>query len=172
MTDSTETPGSDGTTYNILFVCTGNTCRSPMALALAKDAVARRGLANVALDSAGISAAEGEPAAENARAAVAELGLDLNDHRATQLTRDRVRWADLILAMGPSHVEAAEALSGKGKTSLITDFLDGAGAGRPVPDPILGDLALYRATRDRLRTAIEAMLDRLEPILAPGRDPA
>jgi protein-tyrosine-phosphatase len=167
MTEATKRPGPERTTYNILFVCTGNTCRSPMALALARDAVARRGLANVALASAGISAAAGEPAAAHARTAVAELGLDLDDHRATQLTTEQVRWADLILGMGPSHLSAAEALSGKGKTSLITDFLDGRDAGRPVPDPILGDLELYRATRDRLQTAIEAMLDRLEPILAP-----
>jgi protein-tyrosine-phosphatase len=167
MTESTARPGTDGTTYNILFVCTGNTCRSPMALALARDAVARRGLPNVALASAGIAAAAGEPAADNARAAVAELGLNLDEHRATQLTVEQVRWADLILAMGPSHVDAAEALSGEGKTSLITDFLDGPDAGRAVPDPILGDLDLYRATRDRLQAAVEAMLDRLEAILAP-----
>lgn len=138
-----------------------------MALALARDAVARRGLGNVALASAGIAAAVGEPAAENARAAVAEVGLNLENHRATQLTREQVHWADLILAMGRSHVEAAEALSGTGKTSLITEFLDGPGAGHPVPDPILGDLDLYRATRDRLQTAIEAVFDRLEAILAP-----
>ncbi len=167
MTESRMQPGSGGTTYNILFVCTGNTCRSPMALALARDAVARRGFANVALDSAGIAAAVGEPAADNARAAVAELGLSLDQHRASQLTEDRVRWADLILGMGPAHIDAAERLSGEGKTSLITEFLDGPEAGRPVPDPILGDLDLYRATRDRLQTAIDAMLDHLEPILAP-----
>ncbi len=166
--DPAEAPGDRGaSTFNILFVCTGNTCRSPMAAGLARAALKERQWSHVEVESAGVAAPPGAPAAEHARQVMAELGQDLTGHRARLLTQELAEWADLVAVMGPGHARAVASLAGEGKVSLITDFLEGSGSGRPVPDPFGGDLELYRETRDRLRKAVDALLDRLEPILSP-----
>src|SRR5690606_14203652 len=82
MHDSFPDDGSTPTTYNLLFVCTGNTCRSPLAEAVARREIARRGWHNVAVRSAGVAAEPGSPATEEAVIAAAELGLDLSQHRS------------------------------------------------------------------------------------------
>ena len=163
-----DAPGDDrGTTYNILFVCSGNTCRSPMAAALARDAVDRRGWSYVRVDSAGASAARGEPAAENGVAALREIGLDLARHESKPVTAGAVEWADLIVVMGPSHAERVRALGGGHKLFLLTEFLRGPRAGEPIEDPFGGDLRVYREARDQIRRGIEAMVEGLTPLLAP-----
>lgn len=161
-------PGNErGTTYNILFVCSGNTCRSPMAAALARDAIRRRGWSYVRVDSAGASASRGEPAAENGVAALREIGLDLSRHESKPVTAEAVEWADLIVVMGPSHAERVRALGGGHKAFLLTEFLEGPQAGVPIEDPFGGDLQVYREARDQIRRGVEAMVKGLTSILAP-----
>lgn len=158
---------SGPTTYNLLFVCTGNTCRSPMAQAIAWNRVQQRGWSHVAVASAGITAAPGRPAADSARRVAAEGGLDLDEHRSRALTPELVDWSDLILAMTPSHAAAAVDIGGADKVALVTDFLEGEDAGSPVPDPFGGDDARYRLAFDALEHAVDGLLSRLETILAP-----
>src|SRR5947199_5246146 len=102
----------------ILFVCTGNTCRSPMAEATARKVAIERGLVDVEAISAGTSAHDGSPASDGALLVGMERNMDLGMHRAQTLTRDLVRDADLILAMGPHHLDRIEALGGGGRAYL------------------------------------------------------
>jgi protein-tyrosine-phosphatase len=146
---------------DILFVCTGNTCRSALAAALARRVADERGLRTIEIGSAGTSALDGQPASDGALLVGIERQLDVTDHRARQLTPELVRRADLILVMGPHHLERVEALGGAGKAYLLTDFASRTSEGRAVSDPFGGDLDGYRATVDDLDAEIRRAVDRL-----------
>ena len=152
----------------LLFVCTGNTCRSPMAEAIARKFAIERGLVDIDVASAGTSSWEGAPASDGALLVGMERRLDLSGHRSQQLSRALVESSDLIFTMGPHHLERVEALGGAGKSFLLTGYPTSGASGRAISDPMGGDLDIYRATADELEGEIRRVFDRLAAERVPG----
>ena len=123
---------------------------------------------DVEIGSAGTAAWEGAPASDGALLVGLERESDLSGHTARLLTREMVDSYDLILTMGPHHVERIEALGGKGKTYLLTTYGSRGASDRPIGDPFGGELDLYRETYDELEREVRRAFDRLAAEQSPG----
>jgi protein-tyrosine-phosphatase len=132
-----------------------------MAEAIARAMAAERGLADLVVSSAGTSAWDGAPASDPAVLVAMEHGMDITGHRSRVLSRDIVQRADLVLTMGPHHLERAVALSGRETSHLLTHFASRGTSSAPVADPFGGDLEAYRTTFDELHATISQVLDRI-----------
>lgn len=130
----------------ILIVCTGNTCRSPMAAALLQRALEASGTASIAVESAGTGAWEGAPASEGSYLVSLEHGLDLSAHRAQLLSRAAVEGADLILTMSRTHLARVRELGAGARAHLLAEYAGRMGRDAEITDPFGGDLVEYRAT--------------------------
>lgn len=140
----------------ILFVCTANQCRSPMASALFREILAKRGIgADWRVESAGTWAVEGAPASEGSLAVMAARGIDLSGHRARGVTGELLASFDLVLTMERNHKEAlkAEFAEAVGRIYMLSEMAE---LSHDVRDPIGGAFADYLETA----TEIERLLQR------------
>ena len=139
----------------IVCVCTGNTCRSPMAAALLRRELDRVGRPDVQVESAGL-AADGSPATPQAVEVMAEWGIDIAAHRSRPLTAELLQQADAVLVMTPAHRQVLLSVGMPADRVLVPD--------PPIPDPYGGDVELYRPTRDALQAAVQALAATLAPV--------
>jgi protein-tyrosine phosphatase len=155
---------------DILVVCTGNICRSPMAEGLLRQMLSKKKKANVHIHSAGTHGLDSQPAAPFAIQAAAEMGIDISGHRARSLDRDMVAKADLILVMEPFHREIvgrAVPLEETDKLRLLADF-ERPRQSDTIDDPYTRSLKIYRACLKRIQHCLEGVVHHLELDRYPG----
>ena len=144
----------------ILFVCTGNICRSPMAQGLFCHAIKERGKGGdeITVLSAGVSAPKGAKASQHALEALAELGIPLGSFRSQPVTEELLERCTHVFAMTRDHYRILELLypEHSGKIRLLGEF---TARGGDVPDPIGQGLAAYRKCRDVIKSALDHLLD-------------
>lgn len=152
-----------GTMKTILFVCTGNVCRSPMAEGLFRHAV--RNSSNYRVISAGVGAVDGQPPSPHAVRALKDLGIDIARQRSQMLTSELVQQADYIFGMTHGHVDAVNLLFPQAaeKTFLLREFDETLDVfEKDISDPIGGSYDVYLNCRDQIEQGIASMLNFIE----------
>jgi len=136
---------------NVLFVCTGNTCRSPLA-ALALRSELGSDASAVSIESAGTSATAGQPASEGSRRVAEAEGLDLSGHRSRAVTPELLRRADLVLVMSASHRAAVLAMGASSeRVHVVSEWPPPGEPGLAVFDPFGASYEAYEECWRRLQ---------------------
>ena len=151
------------TAMNFMLVCTGNTCRSPMAAGLLHHLLAEKleclpeSLTEHGyhVESAGLGAFGGSPASDEAVQIMKKRGIDISDHRSQPVDREQLARSDYVFAMTESHTRQLKALT-KGATTNIRRLDE-----KDIEDPIGGDNSIYARCADQIEKALRQQLSKL-----------
>ena len=134
----------------MLFICTGNTCRSPIAEGIFNKQAKEKGI-DWRAASCGLSAAGGQPAARNAVLVLNEYGIDLSGHRSRQVNEQMLQSVDMIFCVTRRHMDllAATYPDMKYKMAVLSE---------EIPDPYGGDIEIYSKTAEIMQKAIESLI--------------
>lgn len=138
----------------IVFLCTGNTCRSPMAEGFFK-ALGGEEKTGLQAESAGLYTTDGLPASENAIIAAKEHGADISGHHSRQLTDEIVGGAKYLVCMTGAHYDRLVAAFPQAEDRIFML------AGKDISDPFGGDLEIYRHAAEEIYNGVSALIARL-----------
>ena len=145
----------------VLFICTANICRSPMAEAMFNALAEDRGL-DLRAESAGVAALRDEPMTPNAAAALEEIGIYVGEHSARQVSARMLEEADLVLTMSPWHVaELRRSFGDTSQVRTLPEYASGAPSEEGIPDPYGSTMAAYRASARQIFGYVDLLVDRL-----------
>ena len=152
---------------SIVFVCTGNICRSPMAEYMLRHMLGKAGIEGIEVFSRGVSAMERSPMSEYSIAELEDLGIDGSPHRAASLTTEDVERADLLLVMTRSHWAAVlgEWPEASDKVFLLKDYA-GIPPGEPneIADPYGESREAYHRCRIDIEDSLLGVLNKIKTL--------
>ncbi len=141
----------------ILFVCTGNTCRSPMAEVVLKSMFKTAGIKGITVKSAGLGAVDGEPMSKNSKQALRSAGYKVNAFKSKSVTRELVQKTDMVLCMTARHKEYLKGFSNVYTLAEATNTKD-------VIDPYGQDLETYKRTLGQIEIACREIVKEISKV--------
>ena len=150
--------------FNLLFVCTGNTCRSPMAEVYFRHLCEQGGLDRISVTSAGIHAMTGCDASELAKKAIMLEGLSLHNFETTQIDEHLVQQASIIVGMTADHVQQITTLYPQvnDKTHVLMNF---SGSREDIRDPFGRNFSKFRECLNTMKPPLHDLLDHIRSLL-------
>ncbi len=155
----------------VVFLCTGDTCRGPMAQGYMKKKLEEKGITHIEVRTAGVMTVSGLVPTPEARQVMEKEGIDIMKHRSAPLTRELVRRSDVVLGMTPFHVQFAKRLDdeARDRTFLLKEFAKSDMKNYQVTDPMGATLEVYKRVYREIKLAVDRLMEH-EFVLTPPSD--